>query len=100
MDPLPVVASAEQAAQAVAMPAWDTDRLVTYSRSVTVDLTYRCLARCGYCEYRSDEGGLISPAEWERLLDLGEENRCREVLVMSGERPWDLPDVAAALAER
>jgi len=54
------------------MPVWDTDRLVTYSRSVTVDLTYRCFARCGYCEYRSDEGGLISPAELKRLLELGE----------------------------
>jgi len=45
------------------MPAWDTDRLVTYSRSITIDLTYRCLARCGYCEYRKDEGGLITAAE-------------------------------------
>ncbi|HEY8953092.1 MAG TPA: 7,8-didemethyl-8-hydroxy-5-deazariboflavin synthase subunit CofG, partial [Candidatus Dormibacteraeota bacterium] len=100
MEELPVLGLDASASVAPAMPAWDTDRLVTYSRSVTIDLTYRCLARCGYCEYRSDEGGLISPAELERLLDLGEANRCREVLVMAGERPWDLPDVAAALAER
>jgi len=100
VEELPVLGLDASASVALAMPAWDTDRLVTYSRSVTIDLTYRCLARCGYCEYRSDEGGLISPAELERLLDLAESNRCREVLVMSGERPWDLPDVAAALAAR
>jgi FO synthase len=100
VEELPVLGLDASASPGPPMPAWDTDRLVTYSRSVTVDLTYRCLARCGYCEYRSDEGGLISPAELGRLLDLGEANRCREVLVMAGERPWDLSDVAAALAER
>ena len=82
------------------MPTWDTDRLVTYSRSVTVDLTYRCLARCGYCEYRKDEGGLVTMAVVERLLDRAIESDCREVLVMSGERPWVLTDVAEALAAR
>ncbi|HXA41790.1 MAG TPA: 7,8-didemethyl-8-hydroxy-5-deazariboflavin synthase subunit CofH [Candidatus Solibacter sp.] len=100
MEELPVLGLDPSASAAPPMPRWDTDRLVTFSRSVTVDLTYRCLARCGYCEYRSDEGGLISPAEVERLLDLGESRHCREVLVMAGERPWDLPDVAKALAAR
>src|SRR5450759_671432 len=99
MESLPVVPD-PGGAEAAPIPDWDSDRLVTYSRSVTVDLTYRCLARCGYCEYRSDEGGLISPAELKRLLELGEANRCREVLVMAGERPWDLPDIAQALADR
>src|SRR5258708_24915943 len=80
------------------MPSWDSDRLVTFSRSVTLDLTYRCLARCGYCEYRSDEGGLISPAEIERLLNLGQAKHCRAALVISGERPCLLPRVSQALA--
>lgn len=79
------------------MPEWDTDRLVTYSRSITVDLTYRCLARCGYCEYRSDEGGLVDLSHVDALLARAVESGCREVLVMSGERPWDLPDLAAEL---
>ncbi|HEV3233259.1 MAG TPA: 7,8-didemethyl-8-hydroxy-5-deazariboflavin synthase subunit CofH [Candidatus Dormibacteraeota bacterium] len=82
------------------MPSWDMDRLVTYSRSLTVDLTYRCLARCGYCEYRSDIGGLVSMEEVDRLLDLAVEGQCREILVMSGEKPWELPDIAAELARR
>ena len=92
----------EEASSATAppMPSWDTDRLVTYSRSITIDLTYRCLARCGYCEYRKDEGGLVTAAEVERLLDRAVETDCREVLVMAGERPWELADVAAALGER
>jgi len=92
MEELPVVATAAPGA-AVDLPAWEQDRVVTYSRSVTVDLTYRCLARCGYCEYRKDEGGLVSPEEVDRLLDLAVARRCREVLIMSGERPWDLPDL-------
>ncbi len=30
---------------------------LTFSRSYTVDITYRCYRRCGYCEYRKDQGG-------------------------------------------
>jgi 7,8-didemethyl-8-hydroxy-5-deazariboflavin synthase CofH subunit/7,8-didemethyl-8-hydroxy-5-deazariboflavin synthase CofG subunit len=74
--------------------------LVTYSRSITVDLTYRCLARCGYCEYRKDAGGLIAMDEVARLLDRAGEGRCREVLIMAGEKPWELPDVASELQAR
>jgi 7,8-didemethyl-8-hydroxy-5-deazariboflavin synthase CofH subunit/7,8-didemethyl-8-hydroxy-5-deazariboflavin synthase CofG subunit len=73
---------------------------VTYSRSITVDLTYRCLARCGYCEYRKDSGHLVDLATVDRLLDQARQSGCREVLLMSGERPWDLPDIAAELASR
>jgi 7,8-didemethyl-8-hydroxy-5-deazariboflavin synthase CofH subunit/7,8-didemethyl-8-hydroxy-5-deazariboflavin synthase CofG subunit len=81
-------------------PHWDTEHLVTYSRSITVDLTYRCMARCGYCEYRADDGHLLSLDDADRLLDRGVRAGCREVLIMSGERPWDLPDIAAELAAR
>ncbi|MFN2465776.1 MAG: 7,8-didemethyl-8-hydroxy-5-deazariboflavin synthase subunit CofH [Candidatus Dormibacteria bacterium] len=99
MEDLPVVAPPEPAV-AVAAPQWDTDRLVTYSRSITVDLTYRCLARCGYCEYRTDAGHLVTLARVDELLDAAVRSGCREVLVMSGERPWDLPDVAGELRQR
>src|SRR5215472_15631095 len=99
MEPLPVVASAADTAT-VAMPEWDTDRLVTFSRSVTVDLTYRCLARCGYCEYRGDSGGLVALEHVDALLDQAVASHCREVLVMSGEKPWELADVASELAQR
>ncbi len=68
-------------------------RYLTFSRSYTVDVTYRCYRRCGYCEYRQDEGGLISWEEVDRQLDQAAQLGCREVLVMSGERPWLLPDL-------
>jgi FO synthase len=100
MEPLPVVPAAPGAAEAARMPDWDQDHLVTYSRSLTVDLTHRCLARCGYCEYRSDSGGLVDLAEVDRLLDRAVEGRCREILLMSGERPWELEDIRTELARR
>ncbi|MDQ6748203.1 MAG: 7,8-didemethyl-8-hydroxy-5-deazariboflavin synthase subunit CofH [Candidatus Dormibacteraeota bacterium] len=102
MEELPVVTPAGSTgdAAAVAAPVWDTDHLVTYSRSITIDLTYRCLARCGYCEYRADDGHLVSLDRVDELLDEGFRSGCREVLVMSGERPWDLPDIAAELRDR
>ncbi|HEV1998404.1 MAG TPA: 7,8-didemethyl-8-hydroxy-5-deazariboflavin synthase subunit CofH [Candidatus Dormibacteraeota bacterium] len=99
MEELPVIAPEAGSEQAIA-PQWDTDRLVTYSRSITVDLTYRCLARCGYCEYRKDAGHLVNLDEVDRLLQAAASDGCREVLVMSGERPWDLPDLAAELLQR
>ena len=74
-------------------PVWD-DRVLTYSPSYTVDVTYRCAKRCGYCVYRTDEGGLI---EWDVIdaqLDEAVTARAREVLVMSGEQPWLLRDLA------
>ncbi|MHB1500929.1 MAG: 7,8-didemethyl-8-hydroxy-5-deazariboflavin synthase subunit CofH [Candidatus Dormibacteria bacterium] len=67
---------------------------LTFSRSYTLDITYRCYRRCGYCEYRQDQGGLIGPEEVDRQLDEAAALGGREVLVMSGERPWLLPDLA------
>ncbi|MFN2464447.1 MAG: 7,8-didemethyl-8-hydroxy-5-deazariboflavin synthase subunit CofH [Candidatus Dormibacteria bacterium] len=99
MEELPLVESAA-APEAVPVPRWDIDHLVTYSRSLTVDLTYRCLARCGYCEYRQDSGHLVTPEAVQRLLDQAVAGHCREVLVMSGERPWDIPEIARELRDR
>lgn len=76
-------------------PVWSRD-ILTYSASYTVDVTYRCAKRCGYCEYRSDSGGLVS---WERIDEQLAEAAAlggREVLVMSGEQVWLLPDLALA----
>ena len=69
------------------------DGYLTFSRSYTVDVTYRCYRRCGYCEYRTDSGGLIPWEEIDRQLDEAAGRRCREVLIMSGEQPWRLPDL-------
>ncbi|HEY6538139.1 MAG TPA: 7,8-didemethyl-8-hydroxy-5-deazariboflavin synthase subunit CofH [Candidatus Dormibacteraeota bacterium] len=69
---------------------------LTFSRSYTVDVTYRCFRRCGYCEYRRDEGGLISWAEVDHHLDQADRLHCREILIMAGEQPWRLPDLGLA----
>jgi len=58
------------------------------------------LARCGYCEYRKDSGHLVEMAEVERLLDRAVAGRCREILVMSGERAWEIEEIAGELAQR
>ena len=69
------------------------DGYLTFSRSYTVDVTYRCFRRCGYCEYRTDSGGLIPFEEIDRELDEAAARGCREALIMSGEQPWRLPDL-------
>ncbi|MHB1525707.1 MAG: 7,8-didemethyl-8-hydroxy-5-deazariboflavin synthase subunit CofH [Candidatus Dormibacteria bacterium] len=69
---------------------------LTFSRSYTVDVTYRCFRRCGYCEYRTDSGGLTSWEEIDHQLDQAANHRCREVLLMSGEQPWRLHDLGLA----
>ncbi|MGH7640705.1 MAG: 7,8-didemethyl-8-hydroxy-5-deazariboflavin synthase subunit CofH [Candidatus Dormibacteria bacterium] len=66
---------------------------LTFSRSYTVDITYRCLRRCGYCEYRKDSGGITPLSDVERQLETARRLGCREVLIMSGEQPWRLPDL-------
>jgi 7,8-didemethyl-8-hydroxy-5-deazariboflavin synthase CofH subunit/7,8-didemethyl-8-hydroxy-5-deazariboflavin synthase CofG subunit len=74
-------------------PQWSGD-VLTYSASYTVDVTYRCAKRCGYCEYRSDSGGLVAWETIDAQLDEAARLGGREVLVMSGEQPWLLPDLA------
>lgn len=73
-------------------PHWD-DRILTFSRSYTVDVTYRCAKRCGYCVYRRDHGGLVSLEHIEAQLDDALRHGAREVLIMSGEQPWLLFDL-------
>lgn len=73
-------------------PEYQSDYL-TFSRSYTVDVTYRCFRRCGYCEYRKDDGGLISLAEVDHHMEEARRLRCREILIMAGEQPWRLPDL-------
>jgi 7,8-didemethyl-8-hydroxy-5-deazariboflavin synthase CofH subunit/7,8-didemethyl-8-hydroxy-5-deazariboflavin synthase CofG subunit len=84
-------------------PVWP-DNVLTYSASYTVDVTYRCAKRCGYCVYRSDDGGLISWETIESQLDEAAQLGVREILIMSGEEVWLLPDLGlrdeAAFVER
>jgi len=70
--------------------------VLTFSRSYTVDITYRCAKRCGYCIYRRDQGGLIPLSRLEAQLDEAARVGAREVLIMSGEQVWLLPDLGLA----
>jgi 7,8-didemethyl-8-hydroxy-5-deazariboflavin synthase CofH subunit/7,8-didemethyl-8-hydroxy-5-deazariboflavin synthase CofG subunit len=73
-------------------PRWTTD-VLTFSASYTVDVTYRCAKRCGYCEYRTDSGDLVPWQTIDTQLDEAARLGGREVLIMSGEQPWLLPDL-------
>ena len=73
-------------------PEWDA-RVLTYSPAYTVDVTYRCAKRCGYCVYRTDEGGLVAWETIDAQLDEAASLGAREILVMSGEEPWLLRDL-------
>ena len=61
-----------------------------------MDVIYRCFRRCGYCEYRTNGGGLTPWEEVDRQLEAAARHRCREVLIMSGEQLWRLPDLGLA----
>jgi len=73
---------------------------VTYSRSITLVLTHDCPWHCGYCGFRSDEEGLISDEEMDRVIANAVEGGAREVLMISGERPGSMPHIARELTRR
>lgn len=75
-------------------------RRITWSPSVTVPLTHDCPWHCTYCGYRSDNRGLITPAELERLLDAAQRRHATEILFLSGEAPDSLPHIRRELRDR
>ncbi len=75
-------------------------RPLTFSPSLTIPLTHDCPWNCTYCGYRSDDEGLIAPAEFDRLLQVAHRNGATEILFLSGEIPDSLPHLRAALLRR
>jgi 7,8-didemethyl-8-hydroxy-5-deazariboflavin synthase CofG subunit len=73
---------------------------LTFSPSITIPLTHDCPWHCRYCGYRSDEEGLISESEIERLLSIAVKQGATEVLFMSGEMPDTLPHIQKELRQR
>jgi FO synthase len=67
---------------------------------MTVPLTHDCPWNCGYCGFRSDTQGLITEAEFTRLLGLARKQGAREILFMSGEMPDTLPHLRTQLTQR
>ncbi len=76
------------------------EKIVTYSRSCTLILTEFCANYCLYCGFRNDEGKLIEDDEARKILSFAKGRDCTEILVMSGERPEESPEIADALRKK
>ena len=74
-------------------------RRVTFSRNYTLSLSRTCRCYCKYCSFATHRAHIYEPAEVERRLDEALRRNCKELLVLTGERPEVNPDVAARLAE-
>lgn len=71
-------------------------RRVTYSRNYTLSLSRTCSCFCKYCSFATHQAHLYAPAEVERRLDDAVRRRCKELLILTGERP----EVNSEVAER
>ena len=72
-------------------------RRVTFSRNYTLSLSRTCQCFCKYCAFATHRAHIHDPSEVERRLDEAERRNCKELLVLTGERPEVHPDVAERL---
>jgi FO synthase len=72
-------------------------RRVTFSRNYTLSLSRTCQCYCKYCAFATHRAHLYSPAEVDRRLDEAVRRNCKELLVLTGERPEVNPEVAERL---
>src|SRR6476660_7482837 len=74
-------------------------RRVTFSRNYTLSLSRTCRCYCKYCAFATHSAHIHPPEEVERRLDEAERRNCKELLVLTGERPEVNAEVARRLAE-
>jgi FO synthase len=74
-------------------------RRVTFSRNYTLSLSRTCRCYCKYCAFATHQAHLHAPDDVERMLDDAARRGCKELLVLTGEKPEHNPDVAERLAE-
>jgi FO synthase len=74
-------------------------RRVTFSRNYTLSLSRTCRCFCKYCAFATHKAHLHAPEDVERMLDDAARRGCKELLVLTGEKPEVNPGVAARLAE-
>ncbi len=82
--------------------------IITYSRNFTLSLSNYCINQCGYCFYNykipkiQGEGNviLLSSEQMTALIQKGLDYNCKEVLLMSGERPDKFLEVKSELENR
>jgi len=71
-------------------------RRVTFSRNFTLSLSRTCQCYCKYCAFATHRAHVHSPEQVEKRLDEAARRNCKELLVLTGERP----EVNAEVAER
>src|SRR3990170_983348 len=74
-------------------------RRVTFSRNFTLSLSRTCQCYCKYCAFATHRAHIHAPDEVERRLDEAVRRNCKELLVLTGERPEVNREVAARLRE-
>src|ERR687887_944764 len=74
-------------------------RRITFSRNFTISLSRTCRCYCKYCAFATHRPHLYSPAEVEQRLDDAARRGCKELLVLTGEKPEVNAEVARRLAE-
>ena len=72
-------------------------RRVTFSRNYTLSLSRTCQCYCKYCAFATHRAHVYAPDEVERRLDDAARRNCKELLVLTGERPEVNPEVAERL---
>src|SRR5256885_9819426 len=74
-------------------------RRITFSRNYTISLSRTCRCYCKYCAFATHRAHIYSPDEVERRLDDAGRRNCKELLVLTGERPEVNREVASRLHE-
>jgi FO synthase len=74
-------------------------RRITFSRNYTLSLSRTCRCYCKYCAFATHRPHLYAPDEVERRLDDAARRGCKELLVLTGEKPEVNGEVARRLAE-
>jgi FO synthase len=74
-------------------------RRVTFSRNYTLSLSRTCQCYCKYCAFATHRAHIHPPEEVERRLDDAARRNCKELLVLTGERPEVHAEVARRLRE-
>jgi FO synthase len=74
-------------------------RRVTFSRNYTLSLSRTCRCYCKYCSFATHRAHIYAPDEVEKRLDEAVRRNCKELLVLTGERPEVNPRVAERLAD-
>jgi FO synthase len=74
-------------------------RRVTFSRNYTLSLSRTCRCYCKYCSFATHRAHIYPPEEVERRLADAVRRNCKELLVLTGERPEVNPEVARRLRD-